>query len=392
MAMDIVKQTKKRVETSKKKLAKTIDLKSYRKLAVNFLILTVNLIIIILYFSLSQATVVIVPAKEDFSHAVDIAIAENPNAPDAGLAIAGSATNADVSHTQEFSVDPTVSEPAQAEGMITIYNSTSDRNQTFVANTRFQNEAGLEIKIKKQVQVAPGAQVAVAAFASEPGKGGEAGADSGRFQVVKLPYLKDKIYAEVTAPFTGGTKPVRSLTQAAFNAAKAQVEAALREKGFDLLSATNASKPDKNALSLEVADLTTTANPGDANVESFTITAKGAVSAFRYDEARALEIVKQELIKQIPPDKILLAFNDDSFSVALNAGGSSVTASITAALQPKIPETALNQEDIIGLNQEEVRVHFTKITGIRDVQIEFWPFWVRSVPNLKDHVNIEIKR
>ena len=265
MAMDIIKQTKKKVETSKKKLAAAIDLKSYRKLAVNFLILTVNLIIIILYFSLSQAKVVIVPAKEDFSHSVSIAIAEDPNAPDAGLAIAGSATSADVSHIQTFSVDPTASEPAQAQGMITIYNATPDRNQTFVANTRFKNEAGLEIKTKKQVQVGPKAQVAVAAFASDPGKGGEAGADSGRFQVVKLPYLKDKIYAEVTTAFTGGTVPVRSLSTAAFNAAKAEVEAALREKGFALLSETNASKPDKDALALEVAELTATANPGDKN-------------------------------------------------------------------------------------------------------------------------------
>jgi len=61
-------------------------------------------------------------------------------------------------------------------------------------------------------------------------------------------------------------------------------------------------------------------------------------------------------------------------------------------MQPKIPETALRQEDIIGMNQEEVRLHFTKITGIRDVKIKFWPFWVRSVPNLKDHIDIEIKK
>ncbi|OJI06265.1 hypothetical protein BK004_04710 [bacterium CG10_46_32] len=390
--MDIVKQTKKKVEASKKKLIKTIELKSYRKLAINFLILTVNLIIIILYFSLSQAKVVVVPAKEEFSHSTSIAISENPESGEAGLAIEGSTTKAEVSHTQTFTIDPTTSENANAEGVVTISNKTADRSQTFVANTRFQNEAGVEIKIKKQVQLTPGATAQVEAYASNPGKAGELGKESGRFQVVKLPYLQDKIYAEVSTPFTGGIVPVRSLTDAAFAKAKTEVETVLREKGWNLLSQTNEVDVDKDALAMEVTNVSSTANPGDKNVASFSITSKGTVSAFTYDKARAKEIIKQELIKQISPDKTLISFDDNSFSATLNEGGTSVTAKITALLATKIPAVALNQEDIIGMNQEEVRVHFTKITGIRDVQIKFWPFWVRSVPNLKDHIDIEIKR
>ena len=136
MAIDIVKNTRKKVETSKKKLAKTIELKSYRKLAVNFLILTVNLIIIILYFSLSQAKVQIVPAKETVSHSVEIAIAENPDA-SSGLAITGKVQTAQADHTQEFAVPADGTEDSQAEGVLTITNTTSDRDQIFVANTRF---------------------------------------------------------------------------------------------------------------------------------------------------------------------------------------------------------------------------------------------------------------
>ncbi len=390
--MDIVKQTKKKVETSKKKLAQTMMLSSYRKLAVNFLILTVNLIIIILYFSLSRATVAIVPAKSDFSHEVSIAIAGDPGASGTPLAIAGSTTATEVSHTQTFPVDPTESESANAEGVITITNATADRNQIFVANTRFQNEAGVEIKTKRQVQVAPRGKVQTASYASERGTAGEVGVGSGRFQVVALPYLKDKIYAEVTTPFTGGTVRVRTLSAGAFAQARAEMEAALREKGWELLSQSNASLPGKDALDVQIVSLESSAEAGDKNVESFSIAAAAKVSAFTYDEPRAREIVKQELVKQIPPEDTLVAFDDSSFKATLNASGTSLTARITALVSPKIPEEALKTEDIIGMNQEEVRVHFTKITGIRDVQIKFWPFWVRSVPNLKDHVDIEIKK
>ena len=389
--MDIVKSTKKKVETSKKKLAKTMELTSYRKLAVNFLILTVNLIIIILYFSLSQATVQIVPARDTVSHSIAIAIAADPAASAVPLAISGSTTNAEISHTQEFAIDENETEDRQARGTITVFNTTTDRNQLLVANTRFQNDAGTLLKTREQVTVPRGEERTVAAYADKPGASGEIDASAGRFQVVALPHLKDKIYAEVSEAFTGGTIPVQSLTQPAYDRAQAALEQTLLEKGREALEAAG-TRVDPSKLSLAVTEVAASAKVGTRNIKSFSMTAKGTVSAFSYDEARAREIIKQELIKQIPPDKLLIAFDENSYSAALNQDATSVTASIKAELAPKIPEAALNQEDIIGMNEEEVRLHFTKITGIRDVQIEFWPFWVRSVPNLADHVNIEVKR
>ncbi len=51
-----------------------------------------------------------------------------------------------------------------------------------------------------------------------------------------------------------------------------------------------------------------------------------------------------------------------------------------------------DKKAIIGMNQKEVEEYFKKITGIVDIQVKFSPFWVRSVPNLEDHVDIEIKK
>ncbi|MDP3995395.1 MAG: hypothetical protein Q8P78_02155, partial [bacterium] len=307
MAIDIVKNTRKKVETSKKKLAKTIELKSYRKLAVNFLILTVNLIIIILYFSLSQAKVQIVPAKEMVSHSVEITIAENPDA-SSGLAIAGAVQTTQAEHTQEFAVASGGTEDSLAQGVLTITNTTSDRDQIFVANTRFANEAGILLKTRQQVTVPRGQSLAVAAYADAPGAAGEVKSDAGRFQVVALPYLKDSIYAEVSEPFTGGTKPVQMLTQEAYDAARAEMEKALAAKGVAVLSESAASDIDKEKLAVSITELTATAKPGDRDIQTFIMEALGTVSALAYDETLAREIIKQELVKQIPPDKMLLQF------------------------------------------------------------------------------------
>ena len=388
--MDFVQKTQKKIETSRKKLVKTIELKSYKKLAVNFLILTANLIIIILYFSLSQAKVVIVPAKEDITHTISIPIKEEVSLADNELAVSGNIMSIEVSTSKTFPVDATSKVEKNATGAVTIQNTTRDRNQIFVKNTRFVNEAGLEIKIDKQVQIAPGKSITISAFASEPGAKGEVTSASGRFQVAALAYLKDKIYAEISTDFTGGEIEIKVLTPTAFNKAKDSLQAELRDKGYETLS-QGSSDISKDDLAVEITDVQSDANPEDENVDTFTMTAKATVSAFSYDEKRAKEIIKQELIKRIPPDKLLIDFTGEP-QITVNKTALQIDTTATAQIQRKIPEAALNQEDIVGMNEDEVREYFIKITGIRDVQIEFWPFWVRSVPNLKDHVNIEIKK
>lgn len=388
--MDLVEKTQKKVESSKKKLSKTIELKSYRKLAVNFLILTVNLIIIILYFSLSQAKIMIVPAKEEVEHSITIPIKEQVSLTDKELAVAGNITNIDVQDSKNFPVKSASSVPKTAKGMITIFNTTSNKNQTFVKNTRFQNQASIEIKIDKQIRIAPKSSIEVSAYASEPGISGEVKTTDGKFQVAALPYLKDKIYAEVSQDFIGGSVDVKVVSPSVFNNAKDSIESSLIDKAYETLSQTN-SNIEKDSLIVEITNLESDANPGDENIENFTLSAKAKVSYFTYDSKRAEEIIKQELLKKIPPDKILIGFTEGP-SLSISDDSVNVLASAKASIQRKIPEAALNQEDIVGMNEDEVREHFTRITGIRDVKINFWPFWVRSVPNLTDHVDIEIKK
>ena len=392
MAMDIVKKTQKKVEKSKKKLAKTIELKSYKKLAVNFLILSINLIIIIIYFSLSQAIVVIIPSKNEISHNIELPIVTDGDAEndDSGLSIPGQIAEIEVSVSETFTIDSTTEVPSTAEGTLTILNTTKDRTQTFVKNTRFVNEEGVELKIKSKVDLAPGKSITTAAYASLEGDQGNV--SEGRFQVAALPYLKDSIYAEPVEPFTGGTINIKAVTIDAYNSAKDEVENKLSDKAWEMLSEAYSDLGQRENMTLEVAELQSSANPGDKNIEEFIINAEAIASVFSYNEKRAKEIIKQQIIKRIPADMVLVNFIEDSYTVEFNPEQKIVTASIDAKTQPKISEFALNKEDIIGMNQEEVREHFTKITGIEDVEIKFSPFWVRSVPNLKDHVDIEIKK
>ncbi|MBT4937337.1 hypothetical protein HON22_05460, partial [Candidatus Peregrinibacteria bacterium] len=217
--MNFVQKTQKKVEKSKKKLAKTIELKSYKKLAVNFLILSINLIIIIVYFSLSEAKVVISPTKEIVNQSLSLPIlSDGEEIEGSEITIPGQIENIDVSTSKTFEIEFETESDAIARGTFIIYNTTPSRAQTFVKNTRFHDINGVEFKITKQVTIGAGNNITVEAFASESGASGNV--SEGRFQVSALPYLEDKIYAEIEQPFTGGIITSKSVTIDEYNKAK----------------------------------------------------------------------------------------------------------------------------------------------------------------------------
>src|SRR3989344_1954658 len=62
--MSLFESTQHALDQAIAALSRTMALKSYRRLALNFLVLAVNLAIIILYFALSQAKIIIIPKTE----------------------------------------------------------------------------------------------------------------------------------------------------------------------------------------------------------------------------------------------------------------------------------------------------------------------------------------
>ena len=73
--------------------------------------------------------------------------------------------------------------------------------------------------------------------------------------------------------------------------------------------------------------------------------------------------------------------NDDSYSVQL------VTTGQTG---PKIDETEIKKQ-VAGQRYGEVQSQLESIEGVSDVDVKFWPFWVKTVPENIDKITIEFK-
>lgn len=376
--MSLIKSTQKKVAKSAQALTAAMTLKSYRKLAVNFLILTVNLVIIILYFTLSEAKITITPKKELVTHQLQIPLSD----------VQGQTVQTDLKYSQTFGMGESTGEPAQATGQVMLINTTN-HSQTLVATTQLGNQAGTIIRLKDRVELAAGAKITTQAYADQPGPAGEV--EPARFQIIKLRDAKDKIYGEVAAKFTGGTVRSKSLTDGAYQKARAEIEEKLKTLTQEKLQ-TQYPDATAEAITVKINNLASDVKVGEKNKDKFTLSAEATGSLLIYDTAAARDIIKADLAKTIPPNKIVSSFDDKSFTSELDQDGKNLNASITARVQPKLADAVFEKKDIIGLNREEIRAKFAKITGIEGVEVKFSPFWVRSVPNLQDHVDIEIKK
>ncbi|MEK7125448.1 MAG: hypothetical protein AAB880_00885, partial [Patescibacteria group bacterium] len=348
--MNLIKTSQKKIAKSAKTLGAAMSLKSYRKLAINFLILTVNLVIIVLYFTLSQATISIIPKKEKIKHEASIPL----------LDINGRTATTTVEIAKKITVQAGIEVPAQARGQVTIYNKTAARNQQLISTTRLSSPNGIIIRLAEGITIKPGEAKIVNAYADIPGPEGEVA--PGQFEIVALKSDKDKIYGEVTAAFTGGTTLSRAVSQATLDKAKAELEIALRKLALAKLQESEPGITEKD-IAINITEFTASAKIG-AEASEFTAQAKAEAKALVYDASAAEEYLVKNLTASLTPNKILARVDSKTFTATPNAQGTELSASIEAYLQPKMPEAIFDKKAIIGLNQKEVETYFKKITGI----------------------------
>lgn len=70
--------------------------------------------------------------------------------------------------------------------------------------------------------------------------------------------------------------------------------------------------------------------------------------------------------------------------------GDSIAIAATGQIGPKIDEDSIKQQSG-GKRYGEIQSSLESINGVSSVDVEFWPFWVSTVPNDTDRVSIEFK-
>lgn len=83
--------------------------------------------------------------------------------------------------------------------------------------------------------------------------------------------------------------------------------------------------------------------------------------------------------------------SDVKFSQFVNdAEKPKIRLTANGKIGPVIKEDEVKEQSL-GKNYGEIQLALEAIDGVEDVDIKFWPFWVRTVPNNVDRVTVEFK-
>ena len=367
----------------------------YSQIALTFAGITIVVILVILYFSISYATVTIVPRVNnmsvEFMHTVDAgkgALARGH--------IPGRIVKTEVTGERVFDSSFSGSgAPGVAEGIISITNN-SDVALPLIPKTRFLSEEGVLFRLKNHTSVPAGKTIDAPAYADVAGESGNIGPSS-----FTVPGLGDNflgiVFGESNDYMTGGILYTYEVTQTDVDSAAEFLQDQLEQKA--LLSLNSQQKIGEKLL--EEATNVIVLNDGvseeiGAESPKFKIEMTLQVEVLFSDEQKIYDLAKDELFQKASGEMEIIDVDKKSLKYTIEKYDEvDKTAQVWVELRGngvlKRTSSVLEKDNFKGLTERDIVDKLRGKYGIEDVDVTFSPFWVKSVPRLEDHINIVIQ-
>ena len=395
--------------------------------------ISILILMVIFYVALPGATLYLTPAASVLEKSANVVLAEydknsaelEANTPHM---LASYKVTSRVERTiTHFATGKELSPNASnASGNITIVNN-ANYSWPLVEATRFQTNEGLVFRITSSVEVpaasssGPG-KVEVYVVADAEDAYGQIVCERGNIGATKffLPGLKDSsrsvLNGESYGEMTGGVTAYRTyVSEEDIEAAKSKLAETLIKAVDDELEVEVVKKNDLNDTDLvllvgEGALWTgdVTVNPVDvpegADIDQFEVSGYLTAAGWAYSQTEMVDLLTQELMMKKSPQKKLVRVNEDSITYRIFDKDTirnkiKVTANIKGIEEFDIDPDKENgarlinkiREHILGKNIEDAKSYIQNLPEINKVEIDSWPAWSPTVPNVPDNIDVEIR-
>jgi hypothetical protein len=360
--------------------------KPYKKIALTFIILASLLTLIIVYFSLSKATITIVPdqvaQQKEFVTEIPVVSTTTES-----KILSAEYIEKKLEISENFEIENFTTEPGYSTGTIIIKNDRGV-SQTLITRTRFLSPDKRLFRLTKQVVVPAGGQIEAEIKADEKGASNDIAPT--RFTIPGLSEeLQKYVYGISENDMTGGVKKIGVLTSEEISQGEQSFEKNIEQKIKKELDITEGPN-DITLFSTEIIDRQYSNTAGD-QVEKYTITFTVSTKITKLPKDKLLNWTKNEYKKNIG-GKDIINYNLDDFKYDLekiNTNKARIKTSISAYLLGEFDLVNFQKKEIYGLNQEGVIKYFERYPEIKSVDVHFSPFWVRSVPSMSNHIKID---
>ncbi|MCX6744414.1 MAG: hypothetical protein NTX82_02730 [Candidatus Parcubacteria bacterium] len=362
----------------------------YRKIAFSFIVLTVILIGVVFYFTLSYSYITITPNAKEVSTDFNFIIVEDSNAqkPDEGI-FAGQIINQTLGGEKEF--DATGSQQVSSEfiGKVKLLNKLSS-DQILIVKTRLLSPEGNIFRLKNQVEIPANGSIVTDVYPDDLTK---TTATAGtKFTVPGLSQnMQQFISAEAVSDFLASGQMLKVVSQEDLD--KAVVSYA------DELAQQAVKDADDNMakiLSKEVVAKEFSQKAGD-QADKLKLKLNIKVIGVIFDENQVKTFAKKTLEGQVTADYQLVSDSSDQLIYEIektDLANKLVQIKSNVKGMTVISENSqiLDREKLIRMSQDDLKSYLENFDSVEKVEISFFPSWAKKMPFFQDHIIIKVNK
>lgn len=371
--------------------------KSYKKIIIVFLLISVFLIAFVSYASFSRAEIKVKPKKEDISIDYEVKVESNKDIDLSKLQnINGRVIQVELEETQKITDVANKTVDDYAKGTVTIINNLG-HSQPLLPRSQLLSDSGVLFRTDARVAIPAHGRVEVSITADQPGESGNL--EPTHFTIVKIwTDWQNSIYGETSSLTSGGTREGRIASQDELDKALEEVKNDLYKKGVDnIKSQLNPSEDviDK-AVRLELIENDFSVKP-DTETTEFDTRVKIKLTAAIFNEKTLIDLGVAKLKKNISASKEFIEYNQEQTNYEVveynvEEGWAKVKVHLEGYMISKLGNNAFDKENLTGRNETEILSYYENMSEIESALVKFSPFWVKSVPSLKDHIEIIVEK
>ncbi len=368
-----------------------VPLLLYRRIATTFTVLVAAALLIVVYLSTMQAVIQVRPTQttlktEFIASAVAVPVGDTD--------VVGEVKSGTVGKTEtvKASGKGAVEIEDFAQGIVTLYNDMSSPQQ-LVVTTRLLSPQGVQVRLIQSVSVP--AKGTIDARVKADDKGAKGNLAPTKFTIPGLNEAKQKlVYAQSMEAFTGGSRSLAVVTKEEIDAAVAKLRASLLEDAKSMLKAEVIQKISGDAFFDEVTEQKVSIEP-NTQADQYEVTLGLNVTGVFFDKDALVKIAERRLYDQLSQGNEIVSVDTDKMLITVDKFNladktASLRVELTAQSITSRTSKALDLDRFLGMNEDEVAKLLTSDGTATDVNVDFFPFWVRTIPRLKDHVYIKI--
>ncbi len=370
---------------------------TYKKIVTLFIIATIILVGVILYFSLAKAKINLKiksqPAKINFTTQVKEDV-ENNNYLETNV-LEGRILELVIEKTREFTMPGQESPADKYGGIMIIYNEKSE-DQPLIKRTRFESASGNIFRIQEAINIPAGQFVEAYVIAEEVGE--EYKELSGKFTIpgFKNEYSRTRVYGELKEAMEKKSIVSYIISQEDLHNANNEIISGLKKDALHKLKEllVDGEELDEASMTTEVMSYDSNQDVGDES-RSFEYTVKLKVVGIIFDRAELLSLAQSFIDDQLSNAQELIDYNNESLKYSINnyvsaEKNATLDVELSAHVIQSSNSETFNKNRLKGLTQQEIIEYFSEQPAIESIEVIFFPFWVKKAPQMSNHIEMII--